>query len=203
MFYFYINLFPVIFLYGKPKAHRKASSERPTSPGIMETQLRNRLKTPRYHIAMVFEGLRAHIVMVLGGLRGPYWGHANTKRRQPLGTIPDGGQREQLLPEPDFSFLSKWTEFDRTDNFILIINQTEFRLVYNKKKIVDTVEIVRICAETKTQFSAVALSSQPGNTTPGVQLSEGLAPPGIMGDPLKPFRTITAHYRIGGFKGGP
>ena len=41
---------------------------------------------------------------------------------------------EALSSEIDFCIVSSPVECDRTDNFLLIVNQTEFHMVHNRKK---------------------------------------------------------------------
>ena len=59
-----------------------------------------------------------------------------------------------LFPSPTlremvFCFLSNWKEYDRTDKFISIINQTELRLVHNQMTIVSAIILLWIWKETE------------------------------------------------------
>ena len=51
--------------------------------------------------------------------------------------VQNGG--DTALRELDFSFLAIRKECNHTENSLLIMNQTEFLLVHNKKKIVSTI----------------------------------------------------------------
>ena len=44
----------------------------------------------------------------------------------------------------DFCFASNWKEYDRTDNFLLVMNLTEFGQVHNPKELISTIILVYI-----------------------------------------------------------